>query len=102
MVIMFFSNKIKDVASSRTSIISDLVFKLKRDGKEIISMAAGELDLAPEKNIKSKAIEVIKDGNTRYAPVSGLEELKEAILSVLKNGPYYTAKPDAEVLTEEV
>ena len=23
------------------------------------------------------------------------EELKEAILSVLKNGPYYTAKPDA-------
>jgi len=29
------------------------------------------------------------------------EELKEAILSVLKNGPYYTAKPDAEVLTEE-
>ena len=30
------------------------------------------------------------------------EELKEAILSVLKNGPYYTAKPDAEVLTEEV
>ncbi len=76
---MFFSDKIKDVASSRTSIISDLVFKLKRDGKEIISMAAGELDLAPEKNIKSKAIRVIKNGNTKYAPVSGLEELKEAI-----------------------
>ena len=76
---MFFSSKIKAVATSKTSMISDLVSKLKREGKEIISMAAGELDLAPEKIIKSKAIEVIKDGNTRYAPVSGLEELKEAI-----------------------
>ena len=42
-------------------------------------MAAGELDLAPKKNIKSKAIEVIKNGDTKYAPVSGLEELKKAI-----------------------
>ena len=61
---MFFSSKIKDVTPSKTSIISDLVFKLKREGKEIISMAAGELDLAPKKNIKSKAIEVIKNGDT--------------------------------------
>ena len=76
---MFFSSKIKDVTPSKTSIISDLVFKLEREGKEIISMAAGELDLVPKKNIKSKAIEVIKNGNTKYAPVSGLEELKEAI-----------------------
>ncbi len=76
---MFFSNKIKDVTPSKTSIISDLVFKLQREGKEIISMAAGELDLAPNKIIKSKAIEVIKNGQTKYAPVSGLEELKEAI-----------------------
>ncbi|PQM64771.1 MAG: aspartate aminotransferase [Rhodobacteraceae bacterium] len=76
---MFFSYKIKDVTPSKTSMISDLASKLKREGKEIISMAAGELDLSPEKNIKSKAIEVIKNGNTKYAPVSGLEELKEAI-----------------------
>ncbi len=76
---MFFSDKIKDVAPSKTSIISDLVFKLKGEGKEIISMAAGELDLGPEKKIRSKAIEVIKNGNTKYAPVSGLDELKEAI-----------------------
>ena len=76
---MFFSDKIKDVTPSKTSMISDLASKLKREGKEIISMAAGELDLSPEKNIKSKAIEVIKNGNTKYAPVSGLEELKEAI-----------------------
>jgi len=80
---MFFSKKIQKVSSSKTSIIADLVSKLKKEDKKIISMAAGELDLVPHIDIRTKAVRVINNGNTKYAPVSGLSELKKAICKKL-------------------
>jgi aspartate aminotransferase len=58
--------------------------KMKREGKKVISFAAGEPDFDTPKNIKEEAIAAIKQGFTHYTVNSGIIELKEAVIGKLK------------------
>ncbi len=53
--------------------------ELKAQGRDIISLAAGEPDFDTPENIKDAAIKAIRDGKTKYTNVDGIPELKEAI-----------------------
>jgi len=55
--------------------------ELKAQGRDIISMAAGEPDFDTPENIKEAAIKAIRDGKTKYTNVDGIPELKEAIVA---------------------
>jgi aspartate aminotransferase len=52
---------------------------LKAEGKDVISLAAGEPDFDTPDNIKEAAIRAIRDGKTKYTNVDGVNELKDAI-----------------------
>ena len=54
--------------------------ELKAQGRDIISLAAGEPDFDTPDNIKDAAIKAIRDGKTKYTNVDGIVELKEAIV----------------------
>jgi aspartate aminotransferase len=54
--------------------------ELKAQGRDIISLAAGEPDFDTPDNIKEAAIKAIRDGKTKYTTVDGIPELKEAIV----------------------
>src|SRR3954462_5384394 len=54
--------------------------ELKAQGRDIISLAAGEPDFDTPDNIKDAAIKAIRDGKTKYTNVDGIMELKEAIV----------------------
>lgn len=54
--------------------------ELKAQGKNVISLAAGEPDFDTPENIKEAAIQAIRDGKTKYTNVDGIVELKEAIV----------------------
>jgi aspartate aminotransferase len=54
--------------------------ELKAQGRDIISLAAGEPDFDTPANIKDAAIKAIRDGKTKYTNVDGIVELKEAIV----------------------
>jgi aspartate aminotransferase len=54
--------------------------ELKAQGRDIISLAAGEPDFDTPDNIKEAAIKAIRDGKTKYTNVDGIPELKEAIV----------------------
>jgi aspartate aminotransferase len=54
--------------------------ELKAQGKNVISLAAGEPDFDTPDNIKEAAIQAIRDGKTKYTNVDGIVELKEAIV----------------------
>jgi len=54
--------------------------ELKAQGRDVISLAAGEPDFDTPDNIKEAAIKAIRDGKTKYTNVDGIPELKEAIV----------------------
>ncbi len=55
--------------------------ELKAQGRNVISLAAGEPDFDTPENVKEAAIKAIRDGKTKYTNVDGIPELKEAIVA---------------------
>jgi aspartate aminotransferase len=66
---------------------------LKAQGKNIITLAAGEPDFETPDNIKEAAIKAIRDGKTKYTNVDGIPELKEAICTKFARENGLTYKP---------
>ncbi len=53
--------------------------ELQRAGKQIISFGVGEPDFDTPERIKEAAIAALRAGKTKYTPVAGIPELREAI-----------------------
>ena len=64
---------------SATSAVLGLAAKLKEDGKDVISLGAGEPDFDTPEHIKEAAIKAIRDGHTKYTAIDGTSALKDAI-----------------------
>ena len=81
------------VKPSATLAADQKARELKAQGRDIISLAAGEPDFDTPDNIKDAAIKAIRDGKTKYTTVDGIPELKEAICGKFKreNGLTYKA-----------
>ncbi len=73
------SNTLKKVKPSATIAVSTKAAELKRAGKDVIGLAAGEPDFDTPEHIADAACKAIRDGKTRYTPTAGIVELREAI-----------------------
>jgi len=78
------AKKIKSMGESSTIAISQKANLLRKKGVDVISLAVGEPDFDTPENIKEKAVESIKAGFTKYTPVDGVDDLKEAVCLKLK------------------
>src|SRR3989337_2769073 len=65
---------------SATLAITAKAKALKAEGKDIVGFGAGEPDFDTPENIKEAAIKAIRSGQTKYTPVGGINELKDAII----------------------
>lgn len=85
------AKRIMDLEESVTLAITAKAKELRAEGRDIISFGAGEPDFDTPENIKARAIKAIEDGHTKYTPVSGIVELKDAIIEKFKadNALYY-------------
>ena len=68
------------VKPSATLATDQKARELKAQGKDVISLGAGEPDFDTPDNIKEAAIKAIRDGKTKYTTVDGIPELKQAIV----------------------
>ena len=73
------SNSINRIKPSATMAVTQRARELKSQGKDIISLGAGEPDFDTPEHIKEAAIAAIKRGDTKYTAVDGTPELKTAI-----------------------
>jgi len=80
------------VQPSATIAVSQKARELKQAGRDVIGLGAGEPDFDTPDNIKQAAIDAIQRGETKYTPVPGINELREAIVGKFKreNGLDYT------------
>jgi aspartate aminotransferase len=53
--------------------------RLKKEGKDVIGLGAGEPDFDTPRHIADAGVEAIRGGFTRYTNVDGIDELKDAI-----------------------
>jgi aspartate aminotransferase len=75
---------LKRVKPSPTIAVSNLAMELKAQGRDIISLGAGEPDFPTPANIAAAGIKAIEQGKTRYTAVDGIPELKKAICAKFK------------------
>ena len=80
----FLSATLDRVKPSPTIAVSNLAADLKRQGRDIIALGAGEPDFPTPENIRAAGKRAIDDGHTRYTQVDGIPELKEAIQAKFK------------------
>lgn len=81
----FLAHRVKSVKPSPTLAVMGKANKLKRDGHDIIILAAGEPDADTPDFIKDAAKDALDQGLTKYTAVDGLPELKQAIQRKMKH-----------------
>src|SRR4051812_13973382 len=67
------------IASSPTMKVTATVDRLRREGIEVLDFGAGEPDFATPDAINAAAHAAIDQAFTKYTPVAGTAELKQAI-----------------------
>ena len=81
---MELSKKVLAVKPSVTLEIAAKAKAMKAQGIDVISLSAGEPDFDTPDFIQEAAIESLRKGNTKYTPVPGTIELRQAICRKLK------------------
>lgn len=86
------SELLRRVAPSATLAMTQKVALLRAKGGEVIGLEAGEPDFDTPESIKEAAIAAIRAGKTKYTPVDGIPELKQAICTkfLRENNLVYT------------
>ena len=88
------SHNISRVKPSPTIAMSSLATQMKSEGRDIISLSAGEPDFDTPDHIKNAAIEAIKSGKTKYTDPDGMKILKEAVCTKFKVENNLTYNPN--------
>ena len=79
------SNRLNRLAPSATLAMSQKSAEMKAQGIDVINMSVGEPDFNTPDHIKEAAKKAVDDNWSRYSPVPGYADLREAIVAKLKN-----------------
>ncbi len=90
---MKISNRLTSIKPSMTLAIDAKAKELKAQGVDVIGFGTGEPDFPTPDNIKEAAIRAINNNQTKYPPVPGTDELKQAIVEKFQreNGVSYNS-----------
>ena len=73
------ADRLDRISASPTIAISTKARQLKAQGRDIISLSAGEPDFDTPQFVKDAAIAAIQAGETKYTDVSGTLALRKAV-----------------------
>lgn len=87
------SDRLNRLAPSATLAMSQKSGEMKAQGIDVINLSVGEPDFNTPKHIKEAAEKAVEDNFSRYSPVPGYKELRDAIAGKLQreNGLTYDA-----------
>ncbi|MGH1337990.1 MAG: pyridoxal phosphate-dependent aminotransferase [Aureispira sp.] len=96
---MYVSDRLKNMTESATIKMAQLARELRGQGHQVISLSLGEPDFDTPEHIKQAANEALDNGYTKYTPVPGLLELREAIVTKLQRDNQLEYTPNQIVVS---
>jgi aspartate aminotransferase len=79
------ADRITHLSESQTIAMAKLSRDLQDQGHDIISLSLGEPDFVTPEDIRESAKKAIDEGFTKYSPISGFADLRQAISAKFKN-----------------
>ena len=93
------ASRVRELKPSATLAINAKAKALRAKGIDIVNLSAGEPDFDTPAHIKAAAIKALEEGFTRYTPVPGIPELREAICARVKKDYHLDYAPEEVVVT---
>jgi aspartate aminotransferase len=89
---MLFADRIGRIEEPQTIKMAKMSRELKAQGNDVVDLSLGEPDFATPAHIRQAALEAMDAGFTKYPPVAGYPEVKDAIIRKFQkdNGLTYT------------
>ena len=88
------SERVARVKPSPTMAVTAKAAELKRAGRDVLGLGAGEPDFDTPEHIKAAAVEAIRAGRTKYTGVEGIPELRAAICEKFRRDNQIDYQPD--------
>ena len=95
----YLSDRIKLLSASATLAMAQKSRELKAKGMDIISLSVGEPDFDTPDYIKKAGKKAIDDNFSKYPPVSGFNDLRDAISKKFREENGLTYSPDQIVVS---
>lgn len=80
----FIAEKLASIKPSATIAVAQKARELQQAGVDVIGLGTGEPDFDTPDNIKLAAIKAIQAGKTKYTPIAGVLELRQAVANKFK------------------
>jgi aspartate aminotransferase len=93
------AERLDRISPSQTIAISTKARKLKAEGRDIISLSAGEPDFDTPQNVKDAAIRAIQKGETKYTDVAGTLALRKAVAQKFKTDSGIDYAPEEIIIS---
>lgn len=93
------AERLDRVSPSLTIAISTKARALKAQGRDIISLAAGEPDFDTPQFVKDAAIVAIQNGETKYTDVAGTLALRRAVAEKFRRDSGLDYKPEEIIVS---
>ena len=78
------ARRMSRIKASPSITISAKAMEMARAGRDVIALSSGEPDFDTPDNVKIAAMRAIIEGKTKYPPLTGVPELREAICGKLE------------------
>jgi aspartate aminotransferase len=88
------ADRLDRISPSLTIAMTAKARALKAEGRDVISLAAGEPDFDTPRNVKDAAIAAIERGETKYTDVAGTMALRKAVCEKFKRDNNVDYKPE--------
>jgi aspartate aminotransferase len=88
------ADRLDRISPSLTIAMTAKARALKAEGRDIISLAAGEPDFDTPRNVKDAAIAAIERGETKYTDVAGTMALRKAVCEKFRRDNGIDYKPE--------
>ena len=90
----FLSARVERARISASAASAQRTRELRAAGVDIIGLSQGEPDFATPDHVIEAAYRAMREGQTRYTPVDGTPELKEAIVAKFRRENRLSFKPE--------
>ena len=95
----FTAARLDKISPSQTIAISSKARVLKAEGRDVISLSAGEPDFDTPRNVKQAAIRAIEAGETKYTDVAGIPALRRAVADKFKRDSGLDYRPEEVIIS---